>query len=76
MNSRNLRHGTESQKHQGCRGKILALESKTATRNAQLKARTIFGAPLPSQTHTPHTLVILGSVQRLLPLLACIQLLS
>lgn len=76
MNSGNLRHGTESQKHEGCRGRILALESKTVTRNTQPKALSIFGALLPSQTRTPPTLVILGSVQRLLLLLACIQLLS
>lgn len=52
------------------------MESKTVTRNTQPKAQSIFGALLPSQTRTPPTLVILGSVQRLLPLLACIQLLS
>lgn len=39
---------------------------------SDVPAESSVPTPIPS----PHTLVILGSVQRLLPLLACIQLLS
>lgn len=86
----NFGNKPESPVHGGGGERILALEMKVVTKNTQLLnteqvwlLRAATGEPHPhppsqdATTHlSPHTLVILGSVQRLLPLLACIQLLS